>query len=350
MPVDARKKAYFETLGKLLDENCMILVVNADNVKASQLQRIRLQLRGYATCLMGKNTMMRKAMRQRNDPNLDPLIQLLVNNVGLLFVHKDVAKVRDVIAKNLVGAPAKAGAVAPIDVTVPAGNTGMDPNQTNFFQVLNIPTKINKGTVEIVSDVALIKKGEKVGASQAALLQKLNIRPFSYGLNIENVFEEGSVYSLDVLDINEDDLLSRLQAGVNQFTSVALAIGYPCKATYGAILGNVVATADKLTKIALAIGLPNKQTAPHFVRNAFQNLLAIAVTADVDFKQAKDIKAYLKDPSKFAAAPAAAAPAAAAPADAKKKEEKKEAAPKKEEKKEEPPPEEDTDMGFGLFD
>jgi len=295
---------------------------------------------------------MRKAMRMRNQPELEPLVQLLVSNVGLIFVHKDINKVRDVINKNQVGAPAKTGTIAPVDVTVPAGNTGMDPNQTNFFQVLNIPTKINKGTVEIVSDVHLIKKGEKVGASQAALLQKLNIRPFSYGLKIENVYEDGSVYSLSVLDISQDDLIARLQHGVNRFTNVALAIGYPCKATYGAILGNVVSTADKLTKIALAIGLPTKQSAPHFVRKAFRNLLAIAVTTDIDFKQAKDVKAYLKNPGAFAAAaPAAAAPAAK---EEKKKEEKKEEKkkeePKKEEKKPEPEPEEEGDMGFGLFD
>lgn len=35
-----------------------------------------------------------------------------------------------------VGAPARVGLVAPVDVTVPAGNTGLDPSQTNFFQVI----------------------------------------------------------------------------------------------------------------------------------------------------------------------------------------------------------------------
>ena len=59
-------------------------------------------------------------------------------------------------------------------------------------QVLNIPTKINKGTVEIVAPVELVKAGEKVGSSEAALLSKLNIRPFSYGLIIEKVRGNGS--------------------------------------------------------------------------------------------------------------------------------------------------------------
>jgi hypothetical protein len=45
--------------------------------------------------------------------------------------------------------------------------------QAIVFQVLNIPTKINKGTVEIITPVELIKKGEKVGSSESALLAKL---------------------------------------------------------------------------------------------------------------------------------------------------------------------------------
>lgn len=53
--------------------------------------------------------------------------------------------------------------------------------------MLNIPTKINKGTVEITSNVALIKAGDKVGASEATLLAKLGIKPFSYGLIVEYV-------------------------------------------------------------------------------------------------------------------------------------------------------------------
>ncbi len=73
-------------------------------------------------------------------------------------------QVKDEIAKYKVGAPARVGLLAPNDVTIPAGGTGMDPSQTSFFQALAIATKINKGTIEIVSDVHLIKAGEKVSA------------------------------------------------------------------------------------------------------------------------------------------------------------------------------------------
>lgn len=136
-----------------------------------------------------------------------------------------------------VPAAARAGAIAPCDVTVPAQNTGLGPEKTSFFQALGITTKISRGTIEILasvfilffliwwlgweylvlkpsvvplqSDVGLIKIGDKVGASEATLLNMLNISPFSYGLIIQQVYDNGSVYSPEVLDITEASLHAR---------------------------------------------------------------------------------------------------------------------------------------------
>ncbi|CAL1396235.1 unnamed protein product [Linum trigynum] len=133
-------------------------------------------------------------------------------------------------------------------------------------------------------------------------------KPFSYGLVVENVYDDGSVFSPEVLDLTEDDLMGRFASGVSMVTALSLAIAYPTLAA-----------------------------APHMFANAYKNVLAIAVETDYTFPQAEQVKEYLKDPSKFAVA---AAPAAAAPA-----------AAKEEEKKPEPEEESDEDgLGFSLFD
>ena len=241
------------------------------------------------------------------------LIPLLVGNVGLIFTKGDLKEVSEEVAKYKVGAPARVGLVAPVDVVVPPGNTGLDPSQTSFFQVLNIPTKINKGTVEIITPVELIKKGDKVGSSEAALLAKLGIRPFSYGLIVLTVYDNGSVFNPEVLDLTEDDLVEKFAIGVSMVTALSLAISYPTLAA-----------------------------APHMFINAYKNALAIALETEYSFPQADKVKEYLADPSKFAVASAPVAAAAsygAAPA-----------AAAEEEKKEEPAEESDDDMGFSLFD
>merc|ERR1712027_271601 len=178
-----------------------------------------------------------------------------------------------------------------------------------FFQALSIPTKITKGTIEIIQDVHIIKKEDKVGASEATLLNMLKISPFTYGLIVQKVYDSGSVFSPEILDITDDDIKQRFCAGVANVAAVCLTIGYPTMAS-----------------------------APHSIANGMKNLLAIAAVTEITFKEAEQLKEFLADPSKFAAAaaPAAAEAAPAAAAAAKAPEPESE--------------EEDDDMGFGLFD
>lgn len=304
------KANYFTRFIDLLDEYPRCFIVGADNVGSKQMQQIRIALRGTGVVLMGKNTMMRKAIRghTENSPGLEKLLPHIKGNVGLVFTKSELTDIRSIILENKVAAPAKAGALAPLDVTVTARNTGLGPEKTSFFQALTIPTKIAKGTIEILSDVKLIKEGDRVGASEATLLNMLGISPFSYGLIIEQVYDSGTVFSPSVLDITDDDLRDRFMKGVTNVACVSLAIGYPTIASV-----------------------------PHSIANGFKNLLAIAAATDVEFKEAETIKEFLKDPSKFAVA--VAAPTEAAPA-----------AAKEEVKKEESEEESDDDMGFGLFD
>ncbi|KAK6927082.1 60S ribosomal protein L10P, insertion domain [Dillenia turbinata] len=312
-----KKVTYDKKLCQLLDDYSQVLVVAADNVGSTQLQSIRKGLRGHSVILMGKNTMMKRSIRIHSEKTQNPLflnlIPLLVGNVGLIFTKGDLKEVSEEVAKYKVGAPARVGLVAPDDVIVPPGNTGLDPSQTSFFQVLNIPTKINKGTVEIITPVELIKKGDKVGSSEAALLSKLGIRPFSYGLVVLTVYDGGSVFSPEVLDLTQDDLAAKFLSGVSMVASLSLSIAYP---------------------ILVA--------APHMFINAYKNVLSVAIATEYSFPQAEKVKEYIKDPSKFAvAAPAAAAVATAAPAAS---------AAKVEAKKEEVVEEEDDDLGLSLFD
>ncbi|KAI3428262.1 hypothetical protein D9Q98_006641 [Chlorella vulgaris] len=307
-----KKEAYDAKLCDAMDTYERAFLVHADNVGSKQFMDIRAAIRDHSKIMMGKNTMMRRSIRlycerTGNDQWLQ-LLDHMVGNVGLIFTKGDLNEVRQLIDDFKVGAPARVGLVAPNDVTIPAGNTGMDPSQTSFFQVLNIPTKINKGSVEITADVHLIKTGDKVGASEATLLAKLGIKPFSYGLVIQQVFDNGSLYDPKVLDLTDDNLGAYIIAGLRNVAAACLALNYPTIAS-----------------------------APHSLINGYKNVLAVAVETDYSFPLAEKVKAYLADPSAFASTDAPAAGSGDAPAAAAA------AAPEEEE-------EEDEDMGFSLFD
>jgi len=309
----ADKELYFEKLKQLLDTYPSIFIVNVDNVGSNQMHQIRVALRGKGVVLMGKNTMVRRALRTLLSelPQFERLLPYVRGNVGFVFTNQDLKEIRAIITANKVAAPARAGMLATVDVIVPGGNTGMEPGKTSFFQALRIPTKIARGTIEIVGDVQVVTAGTRVGSSEATLLNMLNISPFTFGMQVQQIFDSGNVFTPDVLDIDEKVLIDRFLSGIKTVAAISLALKYP-------------------TIVSI----------PHLLVNAYKNLLAISLATDYTFDGAEKVKEYLANPEAFAvAAPAGGGDAPAAAAAEEKKVEK-------EEEKEES----DDDMGFGLFD
>ncbi|KAJ1677308.1 ribosomal protein P0 (A0) (L10E), partial [Spiromyces aspiralis] len=255
-----KKAAYFARLEKYLENYQSVFIVNVDNVGSNQMHQIRRSLRGKAEVLMGKNTMVRRGLRtlisEKGKSEYERLLGYVRGNVGFVFTNDDLKTIRDLVIVNRVRAPAKAGAIAPLDVSVPAGNTGMEPGQTSFFQALGIPTKISRGTIEITQDVHLIVAGEKVGASEATLLNKLNISPFTYGMTVVAIYDQGNVFTPEVLDITEDDL-------VKQLTQVAAEIS--C--------------------LSLATNFLTLPAIPHIFLNNYKEILAISIASDYTYAQ-----------------------------------------------------------------
>jgi len=263
--------------------------------------------------MMGKNTMVRRALKGfiADNPEWERLLPHVKGNVGFIFTNGELKTIRDKILSNRVAAPARAGAVAPADVYVPAGNTGMEPGKTSFFQALGVPTKIARGTIEITTDLKLVEAGGKVGASEATLLNMLNISPFTYGMKVQQVYQEGQTFSPDVLDIEESQLLKALSSAIATITTISLAANYPT-------LPSIV----------------------HSLINGYKNLISAAIEIDYSWPAIDELKDRIANPDAYAAA----APAAAAAST-------EDAAPAAAEEEKEEEKEESEDEGFGgLFD
>jgi len=303
-----KKVEYFERLIQLLEEYPKILIVTCDNIGSAHMQKIRKNLRGRGVLLMGKNTMIRRAIRLNVSRNelWGNLLPHIYGNIGLVFTKADLASIRDQVQSLRVPAAAKAGTFAPKDVHVAKGMTQLEPTKTSFLQALNIASKINKGAIEILNDIHLIKKGERVGSSEATLLQMLDVRPFEYGLYVTQVYDNGSVSDVAILDITDDIVIRKFQEGCQNVAALSLASNFPTLCAF-----------------------------PHVVLNGFKNLAAVSVETDYDFAQAKKLKEMVKNPQAFAvAAPAPAV--AAAPAHKKGADKPAEPAPKPKEPSEEP--------------
>jgi len=300
------------------------LLVKLEHVSSNQVQQARLALRKEKKGVMvvGKNTVIKKAISLRmkapetsdedyewrkshyTDVNsIDKLALLLKGKVALIFSDTPVFELKPLIENNKKPAAAKVGMTAPIDVSIPPGPTGLDPSQISFFHALNMSTKIQKGQIEISKEFKVCTAGKKVGNSEAVLLAKLNIKPFAYGMEILYVFDEGTVLTPEIFNMDPNTITAKFRA-----------------------------VANNMAALSLAIGQPNALSVPHMIVNSFKNVASIALESGLTFKQL----------SNLSSAPSGGSGKAEAP----KKEDKKEAA--KAEVKE-PEPEQAVDMG-GMFD
>jgi len=307
-----RKHNFHIKLSKMLDEYQQLLVVGIDNISSDHMQQIRKAVRGLAIILCGKNTLIRRTLRiqAKTKQELETLLPHVTGNVALVFTKGSLAAVKKKLLELRVSAAAKAGAIAPSIVIVPKGPTGLEPTKTSFLQALNITRKINRGQIEIIADKILIEANAKVGQSEAALLQMLNIRPFSYGMTVDSVYDSGSMYDVSVLDWSDEEILKKFLDGVRNVACIGLSIGYPTIASL-----------------------------PHSIINGYKKILSIAMATTVSFPRADQLKQIAANPDAFKQVNV--------PKPQEVKEEVKEEVP--EEKPEDPEDGEDLGMGGGLF-
>jgi len=177
-----KKENYWHRLQKAVYDYKNVLFIDADNVSSLQVLKIRARLREInAVMIMGKNTLMKASLVAANtepkpsdedyderkdswayNANIDKIVNQLKGNVNLILSNGDLGEVKAVLDEEVRQTPAKAGMIAPDNVTIKPGATGLDPKQTAFFQTLQIQTKIVKAQIDIVTEKQVITQGEKI--------------------------------------------------------------------------------------------------------------------------------------------------------------------------------------------
>jgi large subunit ribosomal protein LP0 len=273
-----KKEAYWTRLQVTAAKYKNVLFVDANNVSSKQIGSIRRQLRAIgAVMIMGKNTLMKASLTEANtapvetdddyatrketwapNANIPLIISQLTGNVNLIFTNGDLSEVKDVLDAEVRPSPAKAGMVAPDNVAIPAGPTGLDPKKTSFFQTLQIQTKIVKAQIDIAVTKQVIFEGEKINSTQAALLDLLKIYPFEYKMQVTKILQDGELFSASVLDLSVAVILAKFKANCKTQASLSLGAGFATSVS-----------------------------APHSLLNGFKNLLAASIESGYTFDQSE---------------------------------------------------------------
>lgn len=291
-----------------------IVIADVKDISTDKIQKIRHEIisLGETETLCGKTTVIQKAIHDMKEAAkgdlpkhlpekaLEDFVEAMPGiHLLVIFTNKDIAEISNITAKYIIEKQAKPGQISPVEIIIPAGPTGMDSSQIDYFQALKIPTKVMRNQLEITTATKILTVGQKITLSEINLMKKFNIKPYKHQMKIKKLLLNGKLYGEEILKVTNDYMKTKLEQGIKN------------------VLG-----------FSLAAHIPTQASAPHMISNAFRNICALSLGTNVLIDATKNMKD--------------------APKEAPKKEEKpkKEEAPKKEEKP--PEEEEDIDLG-GLF-
>lgn len=253
--VSSEKESKVKELETLFQSYPVFAIADLKGLKASQLQVLKKKFKEDFEIHIAKNTLVKLAIKNLSDRynNPEALFKYLSGPNAFIFSKKNPFYMYLIFEKNKVESAASPGDVAPSDITVTAGNTGMQPGPIlSKFGTTKIQTKIQDGTIWIPKDTVAVKKGETISADLADLLGKLGLKPIMVGMKLRMGYDEGVIPG-DVLAINLDDYRSNLSNAVQQAVSLSINAVYPTKETLPLIIAKAYLEAKG---VAIKSGMP----------------------------------------------------------------------------------------------
>jgi large subunit ribosomal protein L10 len=244
------KKKVVHDLAKLIDEYPIVGAVNMQNLPTKQVQKMRASLRQKVKIRMAKRRIMKIAFKECKKQGMDALIPYLQGMPALLFTKENPFKIASELRKSKSAAVAKAGQIAPKDIVVPAGPTPFSPGPIiSQLAKVGIKAGIDKGKIAIKEDSTVVRKGDKISAEIAGILARLKIEPMEMGLDLMAIYENGIIFTSDVLNVDEKVYMERLFTAVAQARELSMEIGYVTKDNVGHMLARAYRQAKEVSTV-----------------------------------------------------------------------------------------------------
>ena len=305
--VAAWKKDKVSELAQEMIENPVVAIVDVHGIPGPQIQEMRAGLREHAVLKMTKNNLLLLAIEvaAKEKPGLEKLKDSVTGQCAMVATDLSPFKLFRQLEGTKTAAPARAGDIAPMDIIVPKGPTKFAPGPIiGDLQKIGIPAAIDGGKIVVKKEAKLVQMGEPIPANIAAMLPKLDILPMIVGMNLASAFEDGMIYSRDVLDIPEDYYPTMFATAAYNALALGVSIAFPTKETVAMLVAKAYREALGL---AVSAAIPTRDSIRILLAKADSQMLAVASAVGSDDER---IAARLSARSAVVSAPVtAAAPA-----------------------------------------
>ena len=239
--IPEKKKQIVKQLSQLVKDYPIVGIVNMENLPAKQLQNMKDQLRDTVEIIMTKQRMIKIILENcdADKKDIKNLIEYFRGMPAMIFTKENPFTLYKNLNKNKSSAPAKGGQTATKDIIIPAGPTPFSPGPIiGELATFRIKSGVEDGKVAIKEDSLVVKEGEVISADLAGILTRLGIEPMEIGLDLVAVYEDGSIFTKNVLAIDEDEYMNNVATAASDSFRLALSLAYTTEDTIKPLIQN----------------------------------------------------------------------------------------------------------------
>src|SRR3989338_5217964 len=270
--IKSRKAEEVEKLAAIAREYSVMGILNIRKMPTKQMQKIKAKLKGNATVKVSKNILIRKAM-EKAGKDLTALSESVTGETAVIFSNDNPFRLFAMLKRNRIPSAAKAGDIAPDDITVQKGPTGLPPGPAiTTLQKLGLKTTVEAGKIAVADDKVVVKKGAVITKELANGFNLLKMQPMQIGVDMIAAWEQGTIYTSDILNIDQDEYRKSVERAVMDAFNLAVNASYPTKDTINAMISKAFYEAKSL---ALSANITEKEFIGEVLANAMREAKAL---------------------------------------------------------------------------
>jgi large subunit ribosomal protein L10 len=271
------KREEVDELAEFLERYQSVGVVDVAGIPSRQLQEMRRELYGTAALRISRNTLMERALEDVDD-GLEDLTEHVSGQVGLIGTNDNPFGLYKQLEESKTPAPINAGEVAPNDIVIPEGDTGVDPGPfVGELQSVGANARIDEGSIKVMEDSTVLSAGEEVSQDLANVLGELGIEPKEVGLDLRGVFSDGVLFAPDELAIDVEEYKADIQSAAAAARNLSLNAEYPTAQTVPSMLAKA---AGEAKSVGISAAVESPDLADDLVSKADTQVRALAAVID----------------------------------------------------------------------
>ncbi|UPV73507.1 50S ribosomal protein L10 [Halorussus limi] len=271
------KKEEVDDIVDLIEGYSSVGIVNVTGIPSRQLQTMRRNLHGSAELRISRNTLLERALDEV-DEGVEELKQYISGEVGLIGTNDNPFGLFQQLEASKSPAPIGAGEVAPNEIVIPEGDTGVDPGPfVGELQSIGAAARIMEGSIHVTEDSVVAEEGDEVSEDVANVLAELGMEPKEVGLDLRGVFSDGVLFEADELAIDVEEYRADIEAAAARARNLSVNAVYPTAQTAPTLVQKAEGEAKSL---GLQAEIESPDVVPDLVSKADGQVRALAAQID----------------------------------------------------------------------